>query len=240
LLKRRVNILSLVIFTLGVLISMYFVVMAAWAGLEAFGFANELGADKSLSGLSCPLILTSNETGTIKATVHNPLERQIHARIRASISEGVVSLARQEASLILLRPDESQQVEWTVHPEDAVYHRVVLVRVYQFRNYPVPSRSSTCGVLVYDIPWLKGAYLLILILLVGAGLMALGIFLWRRENTEPDRKIKSFSNAITFLGGVIALGMLASLAHAWLLTAAFVLVSVLMIAGTITYFLQDS
>jgi hypothetical protein len=181
--------LGAILFWGGLIIGVIVGGAGVWASIEAILFKSSVSADSSLSSLSCPMFITSQETGVVKATLSNPHERPTEVAIRAYISAGYVTLYREEHMRVQLEPREKKQVEWLVSADDMVWRRLIMVRVYQFAGDGQPSRLGTCGIIVLGLPSLTGN--LVTALLFGTALIFLlvGGYLWVAGNKELlDRK----------------------------------------------------
>jgi hypothetical protein len=150
--SKTLNILSLVIFIIAALIGFLFNTLAFWADFEASLFASSITGDENLSGLRCPILIGNQENGVLKLSVQNPLERAIAPVVRGNVSQGLVTLFRQEEFKPSLEPGKSEILEFTVMPEDAAWNRFILFRANQLPVYPIPSLTGTCGVVVVPLP----------------------------------------------------------------------------------------
>lgn len=227
--QNKLRFLSLVIFTLGTIIGMAVAGGIVWGDLEASLFDSSINANSTLRSLKCPIAITTNEVGTIQATLKNPVEREKKFYVRAHISEGYVSLKREINQQIPVAPGEKETVLWEIYPEDAAYNRVVLFRVYVNASYPVPSQGNFCGVLVLDIPWLTGNQFFYLLLgLSLAGIIG-GRWLWRAANPVMNENTASMGNAMNALVVIVYGAILTGYVGMWILGILLFAVSVLMI-----------
>ena len=92
--NRLLHWLSLLIFSIGILIGMAVAGGIIWGDIEASIFDSSIKA-KSALRLSCPVLITTNEAGKISATLKNLEDREREFYVRAHISEGYVSLMRE-------------------------------------------------------------------------------------------------------------------------------------------------
>ena len=139
--KRFMRTLSIIIFAVGVLLGATFVALATWADFEAILFNPGIRQKASIKRLRCPVIITTDETGTIRARFKNTLERSTELFVQAHISEGYVTLMREINADVPLEPGEAQWVEWTVTAEDAAFERFILFKATVRGGYP--DRKST-------------------------------------------------------------------------------------------------
>jgi hypothetical protein len=210
-----------------------------WADLEAAMFDTSMRGDKSLRTLRCPILITGNETGTVSATFHNSLDRSINFSIQTRISQGFVTLMREDKTILPVDAGGTERLEWTVTADDAAYRSVVLVNVLLRGHYPLPSRQATCGVLVLGVPFLTGKQLLTLAVAASLVLMALGGALWLvgswpvNERSELD-----LARGMGALAISVVVGMVVGFLGAWLLGLVVVVITVLLIVELTRHIVQ--
>jgi hypothetical protein len=201
------NRIALLVFSAGVILGLFFNTMAIWADFEASLFDSGLQADEKFPNLRCPVFIGKSEKGRLFAKITNPLDRTIAPKIRAHVSEGLVTLMREIDLQPTLAPGETQPLEWTVTSTDATWGRFILFRVYQFPVYPIPTRSSTCGVLVSGIP-LPGQWLTALVVMISVAGIGAGIWLWIWNNSPLKDRKRDTVFAMAALGLVTLAGMI--------------------------------
>jgi len=187
--SRTRRILGLIILFAGILFGMILAGGLTWANLEAnFYFGYNGGAETSLR-LTCPLIMTTHETGLAVATVSNKVERTISPIFQADISGLLVRTSRTQPSI---EPGETAKLTWDLSPADVVYGHLILVQVYQKPSFKTPTATDTCGTLFLDLPGLSGRQVYMLVLAASLVCMFSGFALWigprrwlqRRETVE--------------------------------------------------------
>lgn len=228
--------LAVLLFSAGILLGVALFGSTTWGDLEASLFNVAMSGEKRLSTLRCPVMITTAETGTVSASFKNSLERATEFRIRTHISDGYVTLMREITSPLPLEPGERGTLEWTVTPDDAVYGRLIMVRVYLFSKYPLPSRQGTCGILVVDWPLLTGTQYYILILAASLLSMGGGIGLWINANRPLSRVELHATYAMATLAGSVLAGIIVSLLRWWVAGVLILTIIVLMIGAIIGYF----
>ncbi len=172
--------LSSLLFVSGVLFALLLAIVAFWPDQEASLFDSSLSAQASLDTLHCPLVVTPNEAAAIQVTLANPLERPIQLLARARISDGYVTLMRQETRTLQLSPGETKMASWAITGDDAVYGRFILARVYVFRQNPLPSRQKACGVWFLNVPLVTGTQLVMAVVAASLLGMVVGGAWWLR------------------------------------------------------------
>jgi uncharacterized membrane protein HdeD (DUF308 family) len=172
--------LGIVLFSLGTVVGLALALFMNWADLESRLFDPSLSGESVLR-LRCPVLMGRDELVHVSASFRNPLERDVRYVIRAHVSEGHVLLMRQLDTQLPLPPGESERLEWEVTPADAAYGLFALVKVHQFRLYPLPGRQGSCGVVLVDFPLPGGLMFAIALGLTVLG-MGGGYLLWARAN----------------------------------------------------------
>jgi hypothetical protein len=227
-----------ILYSLGILMTLALGAIAVWGDLEASLFDVSIRAERSLRSLNCPVLITSHETGQISASFQNTSQQPVNRAIRAHISQGFITLFREENLQLPLQPGERQHWTWYVTADDAAYGSLILVRVSTLRQAPMPSESSTCGIIVLDIPWVSGRIAVAVWLILGLTATAGGTWIWLKASPPQmrDRRLAMLSmSAISLL--VIAI-LIVGLAGLWvlgvILLALFVLLLITILAQRIS------
>ena len=229
---KFVSVLSVILFSLGVLLGVVLIGVTVWADLEATLFNPQARQYAPFRRLRCPIILMPDETGTITARFKNTLDRETHFFIRAHVSHGYVTLRREVITELDLAPGESQRVEWEINAEDAAFERLVLFRMTVRGGYPLPNRQATCGVLLVDVPYLTGSQI-VLFLLGGSLLLMLGGGgIWHAIHRQRLELHIWLSRAMGFLTVTVILGIAASFLG-WWVPGMLILVVILLAVGVI-------
>ncbi len=230
--------LGLLLFSVGFLLGMALFGVAIWADFEAVLFNPGLQQDAPLRSLRCPVMITTSETGMVTASLTNPLERSTERYVRAHVTDGFVTLLREVNERVPLEPGERRQLQWTVTADDAAFERLILVKVVLRARYPLPSRQGTCGILVVDVPYLKGDQLFGLAF--GASLLCLtaGFGLWFRASRPLRERGRQAARAMVVLAGSVLVGITIGLLGWWLPGLLIFVVALLGIGVIIGYFLN--
>lgn len=162
-------------------------------------------------------------------------EKPVTFTIRAHISQGYVTLMREENSKLPLAPGEAQTLEWTVTPDDAAYGRLILIRAHVAAKYPLPSRDASCGILVIDLPYFSGSQLAAFTLAVSVLGMAIGAGLWVVANRPLRGPAREVTRAMGVLAGSILIGLVLGLLGQWLLGVLLLMISLLLIVAIAGY-----
>ncbi len=214
--NRVLTIAGATLLTIGILIG--FVVAGAiiWGDLEASLFTSGIRADSRLGRLNCPVLITSNEVGTITATLKNPAQKDSDRYLIAAVSEGYTSLIREIKTKVPIAANSKQKVEWKIYPEDAAFDSVVLFRVYVNAKYPYPSMGANCGVIRIDVPFLTGKQIFALMVSMSVVTVSTGIVLTEKGIRDTNSKSRSKINAVYFLIGTLAVAAVLGYMGVWI------------------------
>lgn len=229
------NAITITVFTLSAVVGFALLLISVWGDVEAFMFDLSQRGEKNLGTLVCPVIITPQDTGEFSVELENPLERDIMSAVRVHVSSGFVSLITEDNVKVDLAPKESKKLAWSVNPEDAAYGKMVLVKVFLFRNYPIPSKDATCGIFVINTPHFSGRQ----ILFGGLGFSFIGMLaaigMWQVNNRLMTGTQRELFRSMTILAGAITIGIVASLLGWWLLGGIGIVVTALLTIITLTH-----
>ena len=222
---------GIVLFAFGVLLGMALTAVTVWADLEASFFDADLASrgGETLKTLKCPVLMTSSETGVVRVDLENPVEKPIELRLRAHITDGFVTLMREVNATVPLEPDEEKSTEFYLTGEDVTFNWLILVRVFQFRNYPLPSSQAACGIMVLDVPLLTGGQLLALAITVTILSLAGGIALWVAGNWPLNRPTLATSRTMGVLAASLLVGFTVGALGSWLMATLLFAINLLLI-----------
>jgi hypothetical protein len=232
---KSIRILSLVMFAIGILLGAAYSAGAVWADLEASLFDPSIGAEEPIKTLKCPVLITPRESGIITATFSNPSDRAVLRTVRAHISYGFATLIREVSTQFTLEPGGQQKLEWEVGAEDAAWRRVVLVRVNVLRNWPLPSQTGSCGVIVMNVPGLTGNQFSTLLVVLSVLGIAIGIFLWIRRGKSTAELAPDISKAMMILGALMLGIMIVSARGSWMMGGLLLIFALIFAVSFITW-----
>jgi len=233
--SKAVLILSAVLFCMGLVLGVAFTVATVWADLEAALFDSALAADEALSSLRCPVLITSQESGTVAATFANSSGMALLRTVRAHISYGFATLIREEEEQFVLEPGESRQVKWAVTAEDAAWRHFVLVRVHELRNSPLPSRTGSCGILVLNVPGLTGSQVVLLTGATAVLSMVVSVVLWAAGRRASTRPVPDLTRSMSILAGLVLAAMAISATGQWMVGGLLIIFSALLLVTMVTW-----
>lgn len=220
-----------ILYSIGIILCILIWAASVWADFEASLFASALPADKSLSTVNCPVVISPNETGQVKAKFSNHLDRPISTNVRTYISLGFVSNIIEINTPLRLQPGETITLQWPIVAENAVWDRVIMARIYTFRSAPYPAYAGTCGILVIDILGISGKYLLTIGLILGLGTLSVGLFILNKRiipNEVPS--LGKLLPMLTSLTIITVAGLGIGLAGYWMPGFLLLILAILLIA----------
>ena len=235
--KKLSRTLGVILISFGILVGMVMFVFMNWAYFEAnFFFGFSIPADKTLTTLRCPLLMTSSETGTVTASMTNNTDRDLSILVRTEIS--YFGAATSERVTYPLAVGETRNLSWTVTSDNMVFGHLILARVYQFGAYTLPSRTDTCGTVVVNLHGLTGIQLFIIVLVLSLAGLAAGWVFWLSANLPLRAEGLIATRAFSILTAVVLLGLLAGVIGWWGLGLICFAVGVLMIFTVVGYYIQ--
>ncbi len=208
--KRMMNVLSIFVFAIGILLGNVLVAINAWGDLEAAMFDKTVRADGSISFLNCPAMMTTSEISTVSASFASTYERPVERRVLIHISDGHLTLMREEKATLPMTPGKMEKISWVVNPEDAAFDQWILVRVYMFPSVTLSSKDGSCGILVIDTPYFTGGQILTAAYITGLSSLAIGLALWATNNKPLVIRRKSTLRGMLFMAGSTVFGMIVS------------------------------
>ncbi len=214
--QRLLRALGMLIFVTGLLLGVALAGMAGWADLEASSFDITMlnRADGRLTTLACPAVITRGETGVIRARLTNTTVRARDFTIRARLSNGYVRSIDEIEETVFLEPGASHSFDWPITTDNAVYGRLILVRVFATRAGDIPPRTGDCGIVILGLP---GSGRVVYPILVALSLLSIvgGMGLWlARHWPLPTAKMAS-AYAMGALAALVIGALVFSLLGVW-------------------------
>ena len=238
--------ISLIVYLVGLALSLTFNTFTLWAGLEGqsfWGYPEALAYDASLtteariSRLTCPMVITPGEVSVVKLTVSNPNDDPINAWVSAHISmPDVLENMVRELTSVPLAPGEKSTLQWEIGQDNIIHNRMILVRVFlRLTDLHPPSRTKHCGIIAIDLWGLSSTAIMLLSLVVGHILQVVGIWLWWHGRMQSGKKDNLTSNVLIALTILSILMTVSSLFHGWIFGLISLLLSMLLVFTAIGY-----
>lgn len=231
---------AVLIYLTGILLTTALGALAVWGDLEASLFDAAIRAETNLTSLRCPILITRQETGHVAASFRNTGQQPVNRAIRVHITQGFVTLMREEAVQLPLQPGQTQRLTWPVTAADAAYGSLILVRVSTLRQAPLPSESQTCGIAVFDLPAGSGNLWVALWLALGLAGIGGGGWLWLRVSRPLRGRRRTAANASLAVAGVAVAVMLAGLVGAWMLGVLLLALLTLLLGAIVAHLLLET
>jgi hypothetical protein len=211
-------------YVIGAAIGLFLILTVTWADMEAASYGFIHLAESGLDGFKCPAWMTREETSSISLTISNPTDGPIRPAVRTMIS---TPLAYSESvEYVQLAPGESKKLEWEVGPGNIDLKHFILAKAVVYGAHPLPSRETTCGIYILDLP---GRGRAILPVLIGLSLLGLGWGLYGIQKwVHPKGWLAKNNRSLTFLAVLVGLGLVVSLMGGWL-PGVMILVLVLLV-----------
>ncbi len=235
--RKLFRILGVILFYAGILVGMVTFIFMNWAYLEAslyFGYTAP--ADKSLTNLRCPLMLTKAENGEVTMSITNSTTHDLSIMIRTEFS--YYGAATLDQTSYPVAAGATRNLSWTVTPDNLVFGHLIMARVYEYKAYTLPSRTNTCGTVVVGLPGLTGIQLFIIVLTFSLGGMAAGWILWIAGNRPIHGEGIIATRAMTFFTIVVVLGFFGGIIGWWILGLICASAGVLLIITVVGYYIQ--
>jgi len=221
--------LSIIIYAIGVVAGLTLALLAAWPDYEAasYGFARR--ADAPLKGLSCPVFLNRDETGSLSLKITNTTDRPLSPSIRTEISAPVT--ADQFLESTRLAPGDSRKLEWAVGPGNIDLQYFIFASVLVYGTYPIPNREATCGVFIIDLP-MRGTALLILMVTLSMTGMGSGLYMLNKSNKKSSPVARTV-RLMTILAGEVLLAFIVGSMGWWIPAVLLLVIAILTIVAAL-------
>jgi hypothetical protein len=237
--KKLSRTLGIIFFSIGILVGMAMFIFMNWAYFEAtFFFGYTFPADKTLTTLRCPLVMTSSEMGSVTASITNNTDRDLSILVRTEIS--YFGAATSERVTYPVAAGETRKLSWTVSSDNIVYGHLIMARVYVYSAFTLPSRSSTCGTVVVNLPGLTGIQLFVIVLLFSLACMAAGWSLWLTGSRPLQADGLTATRAMTIFTAVVLPGILAGCIGWWGVGLICTVTGVLLTFTVVGYYIQKA
>jgi hypothetical protein len=234
---KWIRISGIFFFSISVLLGTAIFALINWAALEAFFyFGYGPPADKPLTTLKCPPVMTAAETGSVSMFYTNPSDLTALPVVRTDISS--FGLIRTERSQPSFGPGETRRLRWELTPGDVVFGHLILVQVNVSAYSDLPSRAGTCGTLFVNLSRLTGVQVLAIALTGWLSSALLGWGLWLAGSRNIRGRVQNASTIMLFLTADILVGMLVGYMGWWGAGLACLVLVVLLSVAVISYYSQ--
>ena len=234
------RILIIILLAIGILVGTALVGIATWGDMETVLFFPPSTADKDLSNLRCPILISSQETGTVYVNYNNSSTFDATPIVVVTISQGSTMITDDFTSHPTVPAGTTQKLSWAVVPAEAAYRgHLILMRVLINRSYPLPSRSGTCGIVVLNLGGLSGEEVVYGGFLVSILFMLAGsIWLLSTRKSFPGQR-DTLRGGVLFIVVVVILGLIASWFGLWFVGLGSFFVTLLLVVILFARFGMD-
>jgi hypothetical protein len=234
------NSLGTALFIVGFLIGVIFISLGLWSDLEggafwgtseAAAFDSSIPMDARLKGLTCPVLITSQETATISTRVENRLDRPVKVMLQTDLSNPDPFIeAITDSQTIQLNPQEQRQFSWMASIQNLKFNRLILARTYLINEQlRIPARTSHCGILVVNHSWLNSQQIIVISISASLFGMILGMFLWQTGKRPLKDRTRRSAYTMLALAILTLAGILATLTGSWFMVIVFLLLILLLL-----------
>lgn len=225
------------IYAIGAIFGFTLILLSTWADLEStfYGFFHR--TNTRFGGMSCPILMTPNETSSFSAEVTNTAERTLSPSIKTEIStRGAPSSSIERLSL---EPGESTVVTWEIGPDNIDIGRFIFAQVYVYSFYPITDSESTCGIFIVNLP---GNGETITWGVVGLSLFGMwyGLNGMKRLRDHMRRGMDTIRHSLAFLSLVIAIGLVTCFMGWWIQGGLILIVIILLVVIILGVFVTHS
>ncbi len=213
-----------VAFYAGLLLGMLLLGGIAWANFEARMFyPSDMFTPGSkrerLRSLRCPLVVSQDETARLHLTVTNPLDRPVRRFVRITVALGHVLLVDQHKIWLDMGPRETKEVTWEIPASQGVFGGwFLMTSVYLGATGRLLPSLNDCGIWVWPVRGVPGAWALSLAFGLAFGLMAAGLYAGRLHDASGTARVvfglylSAWVAQVVFRGWVVSAALLALLA----------------------------
>jgi hypothetical protein len=231
--------LGTIFLSTGILAGMVLFILMNWAYFEAYFYFGYIArAQKALTTLRCPLLMTPADTGAVTIRLTNSTDMDLEFLIRTEIS--YIGVTKTERAQYPLAAGETRTLSWTVTSEDVVFGHLILARVFVFNTFTLPSRANSCGTVFVSLPGMTGIQLFVLVLAFSLICMATGWSLWLAGNRPLQAEGLIATRAMASFTIVVLLGIIAGCFGWWGLGLFCTIAAVLLTFTVVGYYIQKA
>ncbi len=171
------------VFVLALVLGLLLLGGVVWANLEArLFYPTDLftpgSARERLRGLRCPLVVAQDERAHLFLRVTNPLDMPVRRFIRITVALRHVLLVDQDKIWLDFAPHETRTISWEIPATEGVYGgRFLLTSVYMGATGRLVPALNDCGVWVWPLQGVSGAWAWALASGLVFGLLATGLYM---------------------------------------------------------------
>jgi hypothetical protein len=216
--EQTFQFLSILFFITGCLMAMAIIVLGIVANVESLSFSPTPQAEKQLSNVRCPLLISSTEKGTIRGFLRNTTKYAVRPTVQFFTTIGPGFNVNYSSQQLIIEPGEKGYFTKTVGIEDAVYDgRLIMARVFVAHSgsYLLPNATATCGTVVLDLGDIPGTMLLVIIAIFSISALVAGWLFWHPVQLMYGKRSGEAVNSLRTLSIVVFIGAGSVLLLGW-------------------------
>ena len=247
--KNQRQMIGGLIFIIGSLLGFGFNCLAVIADLnaasfwgdfrDAMKFDRDQPAKADLVKIHCPILLASGEAGTIRATFRNPNQKKADILVKVVVSERDFKNYRSVTSSLPIESMNEQDFRWQITQQDIIERNFILTRVF-LMYHDTPARTDSCGIFVLSLFGLKGASIVVLMLVTSLISLVAGSVLLFLGNPPIQKSSPRIDYGLYLLAAILLIGMIANLLGWWIFAGLVLVLAVLLTIVLIPSMLKQS
>jgi hypothetical protein len=247
--KNQRQIIGGVIFIIGSLFVFGFNSLAVIADLngasfwgdsrDAMNYDREQPTQADLVKIHCPILLAPGEEGTITATFRNPNQEKADILVKVVVSERDFKNYRVVTSSLPIELRDEQDFRWQITKQDVIERNYILTRVFLMYQ-DTPARTNSCGIFVLNLFGLKGASMVVLMLVTSLSCLVVGSVLLYLGSPPIQKSSPRIDYGLYGLAAILLIGMIANLLGWWIFAGLVLVLAVLLTIVLIPSMLKQS
>jgi hypothetical protein len=230
------NVLSILLFSIGVIAGTAFVLCATWADVESFFYGFNQYGNKITSTMHCPILMTDEETGVITASFKNTTNQLIRPTVSFQASSEWAF--RTLTNVLSLEPGQSETLQWEVTKNDLALNYFIFAQIATFSSYPMKDVEQTCGIMVLDLTGITGKQLTIYAIIVSLAGLVVGCLLWNVAHHPLRYRFLDAMRAMLTISVVVLAGIVSVFLAWWPLGILLLVLTLILIGVIVGNFLQ--
>ena len=232
--------IGLGLYAVGIVIGLLFAILVVWADFEAYDFQAGLSVEQKTKGFSCPLAITSNESGLMTAEISNNSTRDANATVRMMHTLGSALVVNQVEQRLTFSPGQTHKLSWPIQASDAAWDRFIMARIYVVGSMPPRSTADYCGILLINSPFFTGQQILVFTLALALVFVVVGWRMWFVSNKQPAIDAEKSSRLMIAFAALVALNIFLSINAEWLASGPLLIVNLLLAVAVLANRLNKS
>ncbi len=231
--EQTFKFLSIFFLITGCLLAMVIIALGIIANVESLSFAPTPQAEKQLSSVRCPLLISSTESGAVRGFLKNTTEYTVRPTVEFFTTIGPGYNMNYSSQLLIIEPGEKGNFTKSVSIEDAIYDgKLIMARVFVAHSgsYMLPNATAACGTVVLNLGSISGKLLLVIIAILSLSDMVAGWLFWQPVQLTYGKRSGEAVNSLRTLSIVVFIGAGSILLlNWWILGVIAAAVSILLI-----------